>query len=264
MSLKLDERQRAMLGEMGVRLFHSHSQPGGIDDTPPVRPRRAGGKPAIAAGVEAREPALVARAARPVVTPLVSTASGIELMEWDALAQTVVECRACSLCDGRRNTVFGTGDRQADWLIVGEAPGENEDLQGEPFLGQAGLLLDNMLKALGLNRQQQVYIANVLKCRPPDNRDPSPSEKALCTAWLDRQIELVAPRVIVPLGRHAANHVLGRDSSMGALRGQVHERAGRKVVPTFHPAYLLRSPSEKKECWKDIQLAMRELNLPAK
>ena len=180
------------------------------------------------------------------------------------LAAAVAGCTACELCHTRTQTVFSAGSGSAGVMFVGEAPGQNEDEQGLPFVGRAGALLTDIItKGMGLAREQ-VYIANVLKCRPPDNRDPSPSEKALCTAWLDRQIELVAPRVIVPLGRHAANHVLGRDSSMGALRGQVHERAGRKVVPTFHPAYLLRSPSEKKECWKDIQLAMRELNLPAK
>ena len=263
MSLKLDERQRAMLGEMGVRLFHSHSQPGGIDDTPPVRPRRAGGKPAIAAGVEAREPALVARAARPVVTPLVSTASGIELMEWDALAQTVVECRACSLCDGRRNTVFGTGDRQADWLIVGEAPGENEDLQGEPFLGQAGLLLDNMLKALGLNRQQQVYIANVLKCRPPGNRNPEPDELAQCEPFLRRQVELLQPRIILAMGRFAVQALLQSSEPIGKLRGQVHRYSGVPVVVTYHPAYLLRNLPDKAKAWTDLCLALEVLQQPA-
>jgi uracil-DNA glycosylase family 4 len=146
-------------------------------------------------------------------------------------------------------------------MFVGEAPGENEDLQGKPFVGRAGALLTDIItKGMGLAREQ-IYIANVLKCRPPDNRDPSDLEKLLCTPWLDRQMELVDPAVIVPLGRHAANHVLGSDLSMGALRGKVHKRGERTVVPTFHPAYLLRSPGMKKDCWEDIQLAMGVLGI---
>jgi DNA polymerase len=145
-------------------------------------------------------------------------------------------------------------------MFVGEAPGESEDLQGVPFVGKAGqLLTDIITKGMRVARGE-VYIANVLKCRPPENRDPTEAEKKMCTPWLDRQIELADPAVIVALGRHAANHLLGlegpRALSMGALRGAVHERNGRKIVATFHPAYLLRSPSEKKECWKDIQVAM--------
>ena len=174
----------------------------------------------------------------------------------------VAECTACGLCRTRTQTVFSDGDGRAGVMFVGEAPGEQEDLTGVPFVGPAGKLLSDIItKGMGLAREQ-VYIANVLKCRPPGNRDPSELEKIVCTGWLDRQIELVNPRVIVPLGRHAACHVLGVERSMGALRGRVHERGGRKVVPTYHPAYLLRSPGMKRACWEDIQLAMRELGLP--
>ncbi len=177
------------------------------------------------------------------------------------LREQVARCTACDLCRTRTQTVFSDGDGSAGVMFVGEAPGQNEDEQGVPFVGRAGALLTDIIeKGMGLERPK-VYIANVLKCRPPDNREPAPHEKALCTGFLARQIELVAPRVIVPLGRHAANQLLGTDASMGALRGRVHERDGRRIVPTFHPAYLLRSPSEKKECWKDIQVAMGELGL---
>jgi uracil-DNA glycosylase family 4 len=254
MSLLLDERQQAMLQEMGVRSFHSHSHPGGIDDTPPVPPRQAGGKPAMAAGGEVRTP--VAKASQTALEP---SAPGIELMEWDELAQAVAQCRACGLCNGRRNTVFGTGDRQADWLIVGEAPGENEDLQGEPFVGQAGMLLDNMLKALGLNRRQKVYIANVLKCRPPGNRNPEPNEVAQCEPFLRRQVELLQPRIILAMGRFAVQALLQSSEPIGKLRGQVHRYNGVPVVVTYHPAYLLRNLPEKAKAWADLCLAQEVL-----
>ncbi|HUR28410.1 MAG TPA: uracil-DNA glycosylase [Planctomycetota bacterium] len=179
-----------------------------------------------------------------------------------SLRAAVAECTACSLCKSRKQTVFMDGEGKVPIMFVGEAPGASEDEQGVPFVGRAGALLTDIItKGMGL-RRADVVIANVLKCRPPENRDPSDVEKTLCTPWLDRQIELVDPKVLVPLGGHAAKHLLQAPaSSLGALRARVHERAGRKVVPTFHPAYLLRSPGEKTECWKDIQLAMKELGL---
>jgi uracil-DNA glycosylase len=177
-----------------------------------------------------------------------------------SLQAAVAECKACSLCETRTQTVFSAGQGRRV-MFVGEAPGFHEDQQGEPFVGPAGQLLTDILeKGMGLQRDE-VTIANVLKCRPPENRDPSPEEKALCTAWLDRQIELTDPEVIIPLGRHAANHLLGTQDSMGRLRGKVHLRGGRKVIPTYHPAFLLRSPQMKKDCWQDIQLALVELGL---
>lgn len=183
----------------------------------------------------------------------------------ESLRAGVAACVACELCKTRTQTVFADGDSKARVMFIGEGPGENEDLQGVPFVGRAGQLLTDIIEKGMRLKRSQVYIANVVKCRPPGNRDPSDAEKLVCTPWLDRQIELVDPQVIIPLGRHAANHVLGfsgpRALSMGALRGVVHERNGRKVVPTFHPAYLLRSPGEKKECWKDIQLALNLLGL---
>jgi len=147
-------------------------------------------------------------------------------------------------------------------LFIGEAPGAEEDRTGVPFVGRAGqLLTDIITKGMGIPRRD-VWIANVLKCRPPDNREPTPAEKATCTPWLDRQVQILGPKILIPLGRHAAMHVLGLNAPLSAMRGRVHEVLGRPVVPTFHPAYLLRSPGEKKECWKDIQLAMQTAGLP--
>jgi DNA polymerase len=217
-----------------------------------------------------RAPAAVERATAPNAARSAAEALAKDVREQsraskdlDELRRGVAACTACGLCRTRTQTVFGDGTGKARLMFVGEAPGAEEDARGVPFVGRAGALLTDIItKGMGLARED-VYIANVLKCRPPDNRDPSETEKLTCTPWLDRQIELVDPEVIVPLGRHAANHVLGTDLPMGRLRGQVFERNGRKVVPTFHPAYLLRSPSMKKECWKDIQLAMELLGLKA-
>ncbi len=179
----------------------------------------------------------------------------------DELRVAVARCAACDLCRTRTQTVFMDGEGSTGVLFVGEAPGADEDRTGVPFVGRAGqLLTDIITKGMGLPRTA-VHIANVLKCRPPDNREPTGPEKETCTPWLDRQIALTDPKVIVPLGRHAAMHLLQIVASMGAMRGRVHERGGRKVIPTFHPAYLLRSPGEKKECWKDIQLVMEEIGL---
>lgn len=184
-----------------------------------------------------------------------------ECPDLPALQERVAACNACSLCQTRTRSVFMDGTGPARILFVGEAPGYHEDQQGVPFVGRAGqLLTDIVQKGMGLDRSE-VAIANVLKCRPPENRDPLPVEKRLCTTWLDRQIELLQPEMLIALGRHAAGHLLDTDSSMARLRGRVWLRNGRKVVATYHPAYLLRSPGEKKECWKDIQLAMAELGL---
>ena len=177
------------------------------------------------------------------------------------LRALVAGCRACGLEATRTQTVFADGREGARVLFVGEAPGETEDLQGVPFVGAAGeLLTDIIQKGMGLPRAQ-VYIANILKCRPPGNRDPAPAEKALCTPYLDRQIELVDPELVIALGTHAAQHLLGSELSIGRLRGKVHQFGRRKLVATYHPAYLLRTPGAKKDCWQDIQLAMRELGI---
>jgi DNA polymerase len=250
MSLDLGSRQRAMLAEMGLRIFEPLPHPG--MDTPPEPARQAAGKPALSAGVvQPIQPAPREMAHEPVVSR-----AGIDLMEWDALEKAVASCRACQLCDGRRNTVFGVGDRHADWMIVGEAPGENEDLQGEPFVGQAGKLLDNMLKALGLDRHHKVYIANVLKCRPPGNRNPEPLEVAQCEPFLRRQVELLQPKIILAMGRFAIQSLLGSPEPIGKLRGRAHQYMGVPVVVTYHPAYLLRNLAEKSKAWADLCLAL--------
>lgn len=184
-----------------------------------------------------------------------SRAARIATLDWQALQADVAACRACELCKTRTNTVFGVGDAQADWLIVGEAPGADEDQQGEPFVGQAGKLLDNMLKALDLQRGHGVFIANVLKCRPPQNRDPNPQEAAQCEPYLLRQIELIQPKIIVAVGRIAAQSLLKNDAKIGSLRGKVHSYHGVPLIITYHPAYLLRSPAEKAKAWQDLCLA---------
>ncbi|MFM0205961.1 uracil-DNA glycosylase family protein [Paraburkholderia sediminicola] len=181
--------------------------------------------------------------------------SSIQTLDWDALSERVAACERCRLCEKRTNTVFGVGDRNADWMLIGEAPGENEDRLGEPFVGQAGKLLDNMLRSLTLARDSNVYIANVIKCRPPGNRNPEPDEVARCEPYLQRQVALVKPKLIVALGRFAAQSLLKTDASISSLRGRVHEYEGVPVIVTYHPAYLLRSLPDKAKAWADLCLA---------
>ena len=184
-------------------------------------------------------------------------------MDWDSLERTVATCTACALCKTRTQTVFGVGSHRSAWMLIGEAPGAEEDLRGEPFVGQAGRLLDAILAAAGLGRsgpaESAVYIANVLKCRPPANRNPEPDEVARCEPFLRRQIELLAPRIILVMGRFAAQSLLGTDASIASLRGRAHPfRAGDATVPvivTYHPAYLLRNLADKAKVWSDICLA---------
>ncbi len=251
MTVHLDARQRAMLAEMGIR-WHEPLVPAGAErpELPPVQ----------VPAPEVARPARVPPAAdAKTADAMVSEASPIDLMSWDELRQAVAGCQACQLCNGRRNTVFGVGDPQADWLVVGEAPGENEDLQGEPFVGAAGKLLDNMLKALGLDRHHKVYIANVLKCRPPANRNPLPQEVAQCEPFLRRQIQLLQPRIILAMGRFAVQSLLGSNDPIGKLRGRVHRHGEIPVVVTYHPAYLLRNPADKARAWDDLCLALDAL-----
>ena len=173
---------------------------------------------------------------------------------WEALEQAVASCTRCGLCASRTQTVFGTGDHAARLMVVGEAPGAEEDRQGLPFVGRAGQLLNAMLRSVGFAREQ-VYIANVLKCRPPRNRDPEPAEAEQCLPYLRRQIELVAPRAMLCVGRIAAQNLLGTDASLGRLRGQVLRLGATPVVVTYHPAYLLRTPAHKRHAWDDLRLA---------
>jgi len=178
-------------------------------------------------------------------------------LDWLQLKQQVHDCSACKLRAGCTQTVFGVGDEQADWLFVGEGPGADEDAQGEPFVGQAGKLLDNMLMAISLKRGKNVYIGNIVKCRPPGNRNPGPEEIATCLPYLQRQIELIQPRLIVALGKVASNTLLGRDATLASLRGKPHDYGEIPLIVTYHPAYLLRSPSEKAKAWQDLCLAVK-------
>ena len=258
-TLQLDKRQRAMLAEMGVRVW-----------TP------------------------IEQAATKVIASVTVKPTAVDVntqnannLDWPSLREAVTSCQACGLCTSRRNTVFGAGSyasnadtnnniQPVDWLIVGEAPGENEDAEGEPFVGQAGQLLDNMLRAMQLSRngelsnasksQQSIFITNVLKCRPPGNRNPAPEEVEQCMPYLQRQIALLQPKIIFAMGRFAAQALL-RDSidkvdtiPLGKLRGQVHRLGNTPVVVTYHPAYVLRNLPEKAKLWADACLAMATLN----
>jgi uracil-DNA glycosylase len=176
--------------------------------------------------------------------------------DWAALRAQVAECRRCTLCETRTRTVFGVGDENARWFVVGEAPGREEDLQGEPFVGPAGELLNAMLRAIGLARDQ-VFIANVLKCRPPGNRDPQAAEAAACLPYLERQIALVRPGILLAVGRIAAQTLLATDAPLARLRGRLHAFGAAKLpmVVTYHPAYLLRTPADKRKAWEDLKFA---------
>ena len=176
--------------------------------------------------------------------------------DWVSLQEEVAGCRRCSLCETRTQTVFGTGNKNADWMLIGEAPGQSEDIEGKPFVGKAGFLLTEMLRAIGLSRDE-VFIANILKCRPPNNRDPKVDEIDSCAKFLQRQIAAVRPKIILAVGRVAAQNLLKTDSPIGKLRGRIHHFGDTPVVVIYHPAYLLRSLLEKRKAWDDLQLAMK-------
>jgi len=186
-------------------------------------------------------------------------AARIGRMDWAELKATVAACTACGLRKTCTQTVFGVGDEQADWLLVGEAPGADEDARGEPFVGQAGKLLDAMLAGIGLKRGEDVYIANVLKCRPPGNRNPEAAEVAQCSPFLLRQVELIRPRLILAMGRFACQTLLATDASIGSLRGRTHRYQGLPLIVTYHPAYLLRTLQDKAKAWEDLCFARRTM-----
>jgi uracil-DNA glycosylase len=204
---------------------------------------------------------LPSMASSPAVTAAVVTDAAA--LDWPALREAVAACTACPLCQSRRQTVFGVGSARAHWMVIGEAPGEDEDRQGEPFVGRSGQLLDRMLAALRLTRAdeagvdpaRQVFIANTLKCRPPGNRNPAPEELAACEPFLQRQIELLQPRIILAMGRFAVQALLRTDAPVGKLRGRVHAYQGVPLVVTYHPAYLLRNLPDKARAWDDLCLA---------
>lgn len=203
-----------------------------------------------AAALSVNEPAAAAPAGE---------AAPVANMGWPELKACVAACTSCALHAKRNRTVFGVGDEQADWLFVGEGPGADEDEQGEPFVGQAGKLLDNMLAAIDLKRGSNVYIANIVKCRPPGNRNPQPEEAATCAPYLQRQIALIQPKLIVALGKVAAVNLLGRDASIASLRGSVHDCRGIPLIVTYHPAYLLRTLQDKAKAWEDLCFAVNAM-----
>ena len=235
-------RRRACLDAMGVTAWVPRHPPAA--DLPVETPACEAGE---ASAVEAPPAAPL---------PAGAVAGPAAGLDWDGLAAAVAACRRCELHEGRTQTVFGVGNRSARWLVIGEAPGQEEDRRGEPFVGRAGQLLNSMLEALGLSRGE-VYIANILKCRPPNNRDPKPDEVACCAPWLARQVELLAPQII--LWRWPRSLPIGVQTPIGKLRGQrhVHAATGIPVVVTYHPAYLLRSPAEKRRAWQDLLFARR-------
>jgi len=185
--------------------------------------------------------------------------AGILNMDWPQLKARVAGCTDCKLRAGCSQTVFGVGDEKAEWMLVGEAPGSEEDRLGEPFVGQAGKLLDNMLASIALSRSNNVYIANVLKCRPPGNRNPEPDEVEQCAPYLLRQIGLVRPKLIVAMGRFAAQTLLGTEATIASLRGKVHRYAGVPLIVTYHPAYLLRNLPDKAKAWADLLFAAKTI-----
>lgn len=185
--------------------------------------------------------------------------AGLGGADWQVLKERVAKCTACGLCKQRKQAVFGVGNESAPWLFIGEGPGADEDAQGEPFVGQAGKLLDSMLAAIRLQRGREVYIANVVKCRPPGNRVPTAEEAAACAPYLDRQIDLISPSVIVALGKTAAARLLGIDASLASLRGKLHHYRGFPVIITYHPAYLLRNLQDKAKAWEDLVFARQTM-----
>ena len=299
-----NERQRRMLAAMGVRLWSpaASATPAvaaaavaeaavetvvaeRASETPvmppvmqerPVAPAPVPAAPPVRPPAPARATTSIAAAAQSVqeaiLDPLLAErAATIATLGWGPLQDAVAACTACGLCESRRQTVFGVGHAQADWMIVGEAPGEQEDLQGEPFVGPAGQLLDQMLRAVGQSRRadsgegreddqagdpsRRVFIANTLKCRPPRNRNPEPDELARCEPFLKRQLALVQPKLILVMGRFAVKQLLKSDEAIGRLRGRVHRYEGIPVIVTYHPAYLLRNMPDKAKAWEDLCLA---------
>jgi DNA polymerase len=264
--MRWDERQLAMLREMGIRLWIPQDEPIQLAEGKPAPAAATVDRtPEVAALEPARSPARLGRPAVPAAQRDAGAAAApsgdVAAMDWPALRAAVAACSACKLCSGRTQTVFGVGHERAHWMIVGEAPGEEEDRRGEPFVGKAGQLLDAMLRAIGLTRadappERQVYITNTLKCRPPGNRNPQPDELAQCEPFLARQIALAQPKIIVAMGRFAVQALLRSDEPVGRLRGRVHRYAGVPLVVTYHPAYLLRNPQDKARAWDDLCLAL--------
>ncbi len=245
----MNARKLAYLGALEIDVWqrrdraHAASSPI-VEETP-------------ATEVDSASQSIESNPARPAAPPSDLLGTDVSALSWDELQARVRECTLCPLHVSRTQAVFGVGNRAAEWMVIGEAPGADEDRQGEPFVGRAGQLLNSMLKAIGFPREQ-VFIANILKSRPPNNRDPRPEEVRACLPYLFRQIELVNPKLILCVGRIAAQTLLETDTPIGKLRGKLHHIAGgRPMIVTYHPAYLLRSPGEKRKAWSDLMLAVQ-------
>lgn len=263
------QRQAAYLQAMGIQTWvrktvvHSEKSEAVLTETPTVEaPPMSVELPTSAPRETVMEavPSSIAPVAHESHVGQAAPARDVSRLDWPQVRSAVSSCTACVLHESRTQTVFGVGDQQAQWLIVGEAPGVEEDSQGEPFVGHVGKLLNNMLQALGLKREQ-VYITNILKCRPPDNRDPRPAELAQCEGFLQRQVELIQPKVILAMGRIAAHKLLKSKEPLGRMRGSLyhysHHNGETPVVVTYHPAYLLRTPRDKARAWEDLRFALK-------
>ncbi|NTV09296.1 MAG: uracil-DNA glycosylase [Zoogloea sp.] len=263
----MSSRRDAVLREMGLAPLwklrsRASGHPDAIEEPPADAPAAPDAASRVRHDVARRAPLKVAPpaaaiAAAPREHEQGERGASVAGLDWDALIQEIRQCTACPLCRQRKQAVPGVGDRQADWLFVGEGPGAEEDERGEPFVGQAGRLLDAMLAAIGLRRGENVYIANAVKCRPPHNRTPEAEEMAACFPYLARQIELIRPKLIVALGRPAAQALLNADVKIGAARGRPFAYRDIPVVVTYHPAYLLRNQADKAKAWEDLCFARR-------
>lgn len=250
--MPVSPRQARYLDALGVARYERRAPTQQATPEPVAPTTVAEGPQAVRAPPDPGRPALITPATSVPIVPIGDSAAA-----WSQLTAQIATCTACGLSRTRTKTVPGVGDRRADWLIIGEAPGADEDASGEPFVGRAGKLLDAMLRAVGLSRQRGVYITNIVKCRPPNNRDPAPDEAAACSGYLERQIALIEPKLILAVGKVAAHNLLGVDEPVSRMRGKVWQWRGTDlpIVVTYHPAYLLRSPLEKRRSWDDLCLA---------
>lgn len=266
-------RRRQYLKALGIETYVRRGLADEVEEqaamaAPPAARAEAPGVPV--AGIAESTPRAVTRpkatpppAPQPIASPVIASTPAVDVpKDWAGLREMVRDCPRCKLCATRTRTVFGVGVENAPLMVIGEGPGADEDRQGEPFVGRAGQLLDQMLKAIGRSRADNTYIANVVKCRPPGNRDPEADEVEACRPYLDRQIELIKPRLIVGLGRVAAQRLLQTNEPLSRLRGPLHEYGPTKtpVFITYHPAYLLRSPREKAKSWQDLKRIHQLLN----
>lgn len=249
-------RRALILRELGLTPLWVRRNPGAVDPAVAVAVEDVAAADTLNGGDGVSKE----HTAETTIPSVTAHAGAVRIMDWPELESAVTACTACALHQKRNKAVFGVGDRKAEWLFVGEGPGADEDERGEPFVGQAGKLLDNMLASIGLKRGDNVYIANVVKCRPPGNRNPAPAEAQACEPYLTRQIELIGPRLIIALGKVAAQNLLGTEATIASLRGRIHSmRGGTPLIVTYHPAYLLRTLGDKARAWEDLCFAVETM-----